>query len=390
MRISKIYTHDYPMNTQMKIIKAIVLLILSITLIHCSSEEMPKPSFGGPSDGDGTPSKQYLKEFAAFPVGNIVSASKLASNSEDNLKFKEILLNDYNSITAENDMKMANIFRGPDNYDWSDGDAIVAYAKANGLRVHGHALVWHSSIPGWLTNFAGTDEEFSKLIENYIKQTVAHFAEEKDSLGNSVVASWDVLNEYFDGTSVRSSLFSQRMGADFHKKLFQWAREANSDVKLFYNDYNVIGISSKRSAILSMVSDFQSNNIPIDGIGAQVHINYQWPTITDIQNGFQEIANTGLLIHSSELDITVNPNDDISELTAERAISQSVQFQRLAFYYGEIVPKNQQFGITVWGFRDQDSWIYEGGTDWPLLYDNNFEPKPAYDGFRNGLDGQAP
>ena len=64
--------------------------------------------------------------------------------------------------------------------------------------------------------------------------------------------------------------------------------------------------------------------------------------------------------------------------------------QRLAFYYGEIVPKNQQFGITVWGFRDQDSWIYEGGTDWPLLYDNNFEPKPAYDGFRNGLDGQAP
>ncbi len=180
------------------------------------------------------------------------------------------------------------------------------------------------------------------------------------------------------------------MGADFHKKLFQWAREANSDVKLFYNDYNVIGISSKRSAILSMVSDFQSNNIPIDGIGAQVHINYQWPTITDIQNGFQEIANTGLLIHSSELDITVNPNDDISELTAERAISQSVQFQRLAFYYGEIVPKNQQFGITVWGFRDQDSWIYEGGTDWPLLYDNNFEPKPAYDGFRNGLDGQAP
>ncbi len=129
---SKIYTHDYPVNTQMKIIKAIVLLILSITLIHCSSEEMPKPSFGGPSDGDGTPSKQYLTEFAAFPVGNIVSASKLASNSEDNLKFKEILLNDYNSITAENDMKMANIFRGPDNYDWSDGDAIVAYAKPMG------------------------------------------------------------------------------------------------------------------------------------------------------------------------------------------------------------------------------------------------------------------
>ncbi|MER3376058.1 MAG: endo-1,4-beta-xylanase [Allomuricauda sp.] len=384
----------------MKIVKGSIILIFGL-LTGCSSGS---DDGGGPSDNpdsgttdDDVPAEDpflydatdNLKDVASFPVGNIVSASKLASTSGDNTTFKQILNQEYNSITAENDMKMANIFTGADTYDFSDGDAIVAYAKENGLKVHGHALIWHQSIPGWLNSFAGTDDEFEAQIEGYVKATVAHFAEAKDDGGNPIVASWDVVNEYFDGSSIRSTLFTQRMGNDYHKKVFQWAREADPDVRLFYNDYNIAGEVGKRNAIISMVNDFEANTIPIDGIGMQMHLNHDWPS-SDLPISIQDIANTGLLVHISELDVKVNYNDDITSFTEERAIAQEFQYQRAGYYYTTIVPPAQQFGLTLWGFRDQDSWLYDGGSDWPLLYDNDFNTKISHRGLVAGLNGEDP
>lgn len=372
--------------------RKLMFLILAgvFTLGGCDSDE-PKPDpiteVPDEDDDDTVATAVYLKDHTAFPIGNIVSAVRLSSTAGET--FREILLNDFNSITAENDMKMAEIFRGPDSYNFTKGNAIVAYAAESGIRVHGHALVWHSSVPGWLNNYSGTDEEFATLIENYIKTTVSHFAEFKDEDGNAVVASWDVLNEYFDGSSARNSIFRQRMGDGYHKKLFQWAREADPNVKLFYNDYNIAGQPGKRNVILNMVADFQANDIPIDGIGMQMHLNHDWPT-NDLPLAVEEIAGTGLLVHVSELDVKVNYNDDITEFTEERAAQQADQYQRVAYYYTTLVPSSQQFGITFWGMRDEDSWLYNGGTDWPLLYDNDYNPKPAYNSFIRGLKGVAP
>ena len=95
-------------------------------------------------------------------------------------------------------------------------------------------------------------------------------------------------------------------------------------------------------------------------------------------------------MHISEIDVKVNYNDDITEFTSERAQAQSDQYQRAAYYYKTIVPSSQQFGVTVWGLRDIDSWLYDNGTDWPLLFDNNFDRKQAYIGFTNGLKGISP
>ena len=95
---------------------------------------------------------------------------------------------------------MANIFTGPNSYDFSDGDLIVEFAKNNGFRVFGHALIWHNSIPNWLKNYQGSDADFEALIKNYIQACVAHFSAEKTTRSGvavSVVAGWDVVNEAF-------------------------------------------------------------------------------------------------------------------------------------------------------------------------------------------------
>ena len=377
----------------MKTRKILSILIIVLLFLGCSSDSPSSggvtvggPTGGGDDGGGGGSTTFYLQDFADFPMGNIVSANGLASTSSANNTMKEILSNEYNSITAENDMKPNNMFTGPDpeDYDWSDGDAIVAYAKANGFRVHGHVLAWHSQQPGWFNTFSGTDEQFETAVMDYITATVAHFAEEKDSNGNSIVASWDVYNEAFE-TDAQTNVLMTKID-DVIAKCFLAARAGDPDVKLFYNDFNVAGDVDKRNNILAMAADFQSRNIPIDGIGMQMHLNHNWPT-DDLPLAIQQIANTGLLVHASELDVKANYGNDVTTLTATRAQEQANQYQNASYYYTTLVPADQQHGITIWGFRDQDSWLYDGGGDWPLLYNNDFSRKSAYNSFTEGLKG---
>ena len=326
-----------------------------------------------------------LKDLASFPIGNVVSANKIQSNNE----FISVLLNDFNSITAENDMKMRNMFIGPNEYDFTDGDLIVSFAKENGIRVFGHALIWHSSIPDWLQNFSGTDLEFEEQVENYIKATVHHFSEQKmiiDGEEVSVVAGWDVVNEAFT-SQAENAIFKQRIGSDYLKKCFLWAREADPEVKLFYNDYGLESNTNKLSLVLNMIDEFRNDNVPIDGIGLQMHIDHISPLLLQIDNNLQAIINKDILIHFSELDITVNRNNDITDLTYERAESQENRYRDIVNLYLNVPPLNR-FGITLWGMRDIDSWLlnhYNNPNEYPLLFNPNYETKLSHRGFAEGL-----
>lgn len=383
----------------MKTGRYFVILFLT-ALFSCSSSDGPSgPIVGGPSDGDGnggggtgggdsnsityTPTNS-LKNRAGFPVGTVVDANKLSSGSY--ASFRTVLNAEFSSITAENQMKMASMFTGPDTYNFTNGDAIVSYAKANGIRVHGHALIWHQSIPSWLQNFSGTNADFEGQVERYIKATVSHFASIKDNSGKSVVESWDVVNEAFT-TDANNAIFRQKIGNDYVAKCFQWAREADADVKLFYNDYNLGSQASKVADVVSMVNTFKANNIPIDGIGMQMHVDYLSPSNSTISSNLNSIVGTGLLVHFSEMDMTVNRSKSLTELTYERALAQQNRFKEIIALYNAI-PANQQFGITLWGLRDSDSWLlnfHNNQNEWPLLFDKDYKYKIAHKGFLEGL-----
>lgn len=384
----------------MKINKFLTILITTIAISCGGDGDGPDPVgpiIGGPTTGGGTtggttgeteslvytPTKT-LKGTADFPIGTVVSANKLSSSSYST--FRTILNGEFNSITAENDMKMASMFTGPDTYNFNNGDAIVTYAKDNGMRVFGHTLIWHSSIPSWLNSYSGTDEEFEAQIEGYIKATVSHFAEFKNSNGEPVVAGWDVVNEAFTDDA-NNAVFKKRMGADYVAKCFKWAREANADVKLFYNDYNLESQTSKVTEVVNMVNRFKSEGVPIDGIGLQMHIDYKDPDVNTISNNLNTLVDTDLLIHFSEMDMTVNRDKVLSELTYERAVEQQNRFEEVVALYNTI-PNNQKFGITLWGMRDSDSWLlnfHNNQNEWPLLFNADYEYKIAHKGFIEGL-----
>ena len=316
-----------------------------------------------------------LRDVANFPVGVALQSRRLSSPPH-----AELTRHVFSSLTAEYEMKMVPLAAGPGAFNWDPADRLVEFATSNGMQVHGHALVWHQTTPAWLESFGGTDEQFEAAVKDYITTVVSRY---KDS-----VRSWDVVNEAVeDGTgALRNSVFRRRMGDDYIVRLFEYARMADPDALLFYNDYGTTWDTNKQAGVLALVDRLRTSAAGIDGVGLQMHVTYTFPDLTSITAAMDEIVKRGLLVHISELDVRVNPEGDLSVLTPERSQAQK---RRVADIVGafQALPPDNRYAITVWGLLDSESWLIDfwGNPEWGLLFDDSFHPKPAYYGFLEAL-----
>ncbi|SMC87971.1 endo-1,4-beta-xylanase [Cellulophaga tyrosinoxydans] len=320
-----------------------------------------------------------------FFVGVAVKSNQLTEGSS----YDTVLKNEFSSITAEYEMKMNPISTGSGSYNWVAADKIVKYGNDNGINVHGHALVWHNAVPNWLANFSGTDAEFALEVKKYITDVVTRYA--------GKVKSWDVVNEAVNDNDggLRNTIFLQKMGPNYIKDCFQWARDAanaagDTNLLLFYNDYATSTNINKQNKVYTIVDDLMANNL-IDGVGFQMHNTYLSPTKIQMETDINRAVVKGLKIHVSELDIQVNQNNDITYLTEERNLAQKAKYLEIVKIYNAL-PAANKYALTVWGFKDNESWIpyntdlNHPGNDWPLLYDKDFKLKSAHTGFLEGLN----
>ena len=235
-------------------------------------------------------------------------------------------------------------------------------------------------IDTFLKNFKGTDQEFETIIEEYITSVVSRYKGKVDS--------WDVVNEAIaDGTSeLRKSIFFERMGPDYVKKCFRYARKADKEVKLFYNDYGLIYDEKKQKGAFVIIDDLIADNL-IDGVGYQMHIDFSFPSKAMIKSATELIVERKLLVHFSELDVKTNPKGDINEFTELRMQAQGKKVYEVVSVYNNL-PKEYKYALSVWGLKDDDSWVTPryGFPDWPLLFDSTFGKKRAYSGFLQALD----
>ena len=323
----------------------------------------------------GSGGTESLKAAATtFSVGTITRSSWVTSGGQHT----NILKQEFNNLTSEYEMKMNIMYPSEGSYDFSAADAIVGFAQANDMNVHGHALIWHNATPSWVENFSGTDAEFEAMVKEYITTTLNRY--------KGKVRSWDVVNEALEdgsGHPLRNSVFKQKMGDDYIKKCFQFARDADPDVLLFYNDYNMASSPSKRAAMFALVDNLGDL---CDGVGAQMHISYNGPSASNIQAVADGTVSRGLKLHFAELDIRANPNGDQSSLTSQRSEEQKAKYKEVVEIYNSI-PLDNKFALTVWGVRDNESWLIDfwGNPEWPLLFDSNYNKKPAYYGYLEGL-----
>lgn len=319
-----------------------------------------------------------LKNKALFGVGAAVQASQLK-----NAEFADAFKNSYSQLTAGYEMKMKHIWTSLTVYNLVNADYLVNYAEQNSMKVHGHTLLWYQSFPEWFIKASYDSLNFENNVKSYIRNVVSRY--------RGKIASWDVANEIFaDNGSLRNDGMVYTVFKDpvaFYGRCFQYARNADPDVKLFYNDYDIVLNASKRNAVKEMVARFKREGYPIDGLGEQCHTTV-WTDKILRSSGFADLAKTGLLMHISELDVRVNQNkSDSYVFSISEQQKQSDTYKSIVEMF-ELLPQVQKFAITTWGLTDKYTWIsnWWHPKDYPLLFDNDYNKKKAYFGFLEGLN----
>jgi len=345
--------------------KTVILLTLATLFAGCTKDNEIVVS---------TP----LKEKAQFGIGAAVSVAHLKEAD-----FSDAFKNNFNQLTAEYEMKMAHIWTSLSEYNWVSADYLVNYATANNMKVHGHTLLWYQSFPTWFKNASYDSLNFENNVKTYIQAFVSRY--------KGKIVSWDVANEIFaDNGTLRNDGIVYKTFKDpvaFYGRCFQYTRNSDPDVKLFYNDYDMVLNSAKRNSVKEMVARFKKEGYPIDGLGEQCHTTVWTDKITR-SSGFNDLANTGLLMHISELDVRVNQNkSDTYVFNDSDQQKQSDTYRGIAEMF-ESIPQVQKFAITTWGLTDKYTWLtgWWHPKEYPLLLDNTYNKKKAYYGFLEGLN----
>jgi endo-1,4-beta-xylanase len=349
-----------------------------------------------PPPPDNTVTNLYMLAPAGLPIGVAVPAGDASNSMLSSTDRRDIVDNHFSQVTAENIMKPSYLHPAPTSYFFDDADALVDYAASQGKTVHGHVLIWHNQLPGWMSSYApGDASAWASMMLDHISQIVDHYADA------DIVVSWDVVNEAFtdsdtdmDGLhDLRSTPWFDNIGPGYLAEAFRAAAAADPNADLYYNDYNIAGVPAKLDAVLDMVDRFGSDPspVPIHGIGFQMHVSLDWPDIATIRDAFSRAAATGLKIKISELDVTVNTDGSgnpgtMTSLSDAVALQQQERYREIVSAYLAEVPAAQRGGISVWGIADVDSWRRSNNqNEWPLLFDDDFAPKPALQGFADGL-----
>ncbi|TDE59277.1 beta-1 4-xylanase [Nonomuraea mesophila] len=305
--------------------------------------------------------------------GKFIGAALATSPLSNETAYRNIAATEFNQITAENVMKWDTTEPSQNQFNFSGADAIVNFATQNNQQVHGHTLVWHNQTPGWVQGLgAGAMRD---AMENHIAAVVGRYAD------NPAVVSWDVVNEIFDENGGwRSSFWYNTLGQSFVADAFRAAREADPDARLCINDYNVEGINAKSTAMYNLVRSLRQQGVPVDCVGLQGHLSIQYGFPNDLQQNLERFAALGVQVRITELDIRMqtprNSSKDATQATYYRnAVNACLAVTACA-------------GVTIWGFTDRHSWVPDTfpGEGAALIYDENYQSKPAYDAVHDALD----
>ncbi|HVY75881.1 MAG TPA: endo-1,4-beta-xylanase [Puia sp.] len=325
-----------------------------------------------------------------FLIGTAMNARQI---QEKDSAGDRLIKQQFDAVTPENVMKAEVIQPGWDKYNFDLADKLVAFAKKNNIRVNAHTLIWHSQLPGFVHHINSADS-----LRQYFVNHITTLASRYDGK----VYSWDVVNEALneDG-SLRKSIFLEKLGDDYIVEAFRLAQKAAPHTKLYYNDYN-IEQPAKRAGAIALIKKIQAAGVRIDGVGIQGHWRANNVPFDDIEKSIQEFSALGIEVMFTELDLGVLPNPwdsntaDVNQTaknnnndkmnpyaaglpdSVEQA--QAAAYERLFRIFMKYRKKVSR--VTFWGVNDGQSWLNDwpirGRTNYPLLFDRQFNPKPAF------------
>jgi len=337
-----------------------------------------------------TPESSSLKETfkSNFLIGTALNAEQI---EEKDSVAAMLVQREFSSITAENSMKCEIIHPAWDRYDFNIADKFVAYGRQHHMFIVGHNLIWHSQLSPFVSKIK-TRDSLLLFMTNHINTIAGRYTGKVDG--------WDVVNEALneDGT-MRNSIFLEKIGEGYVTKAFELAAKASPNTEMYYNDYN-IEQPMKRAGAISLIKKIQAAGVRIDGVGIQGHWSINNLPVEDLEKAIVEFAALGLKVMITELDLTVLPNPwdlkgaDVNQnfegnkamnpypknLPDSLDVKLTQSYESLFRIFLKHTKKISR--VTFWGVGDGQSWLnhwpIKNRTNYPLLFDRNFNKKSAY------------
>ena len=338
--------------------------------------------------------KKTLKEAlkGKFLIGTAVNTRQASGQDKAGVR---VIQEQFNAIVAENCMKSQEMHPEENRYNFTQADEFVAFGEKNGMVITGHTLIWHSQLSPWFC----VDGEGKNVSPEVLKKRM------KDHITTIVkrykgrIIGWDVVNEAIeDDGSYRKSKFYEILGEEYIPLAFQYAHEADPNAELYYNDFSMAN-PGKRAGVVKLVKALKKRGIRIDAVGMQGHIGMDYPQVGEFEKSMLAFAEAGVKVMVTELDLTVLPTpkqnigaevsasfeykkdmnpypnglpEDVSKAWTERMND----FFRLFLKHQDIITR-----VPLWGVTDLDTWRNDwpmrGRTDYPLLFDRSYQPKPV-------------
>lgn len=355
------------------------LLCMVLTAFACSErKEIKDPSL-----------KEALN--GKFYIGTALNREQIQGHDTASLN---IIRGQFDAIVAENCMKSMYLQPKEGEFFFDDADKFVAFGEKNNMYITGHCLIWHSQAPAWFF----VDEKGKNVSKEVLKERMKKHITTVVSRYKGRIKGWDVVNEaIMEDGSYRKSKFYEILGEEFIPLAFQYAHEADPEAELYYNDYNE-WYKGKRNTVVALIKSFKEKGLRIDGIGMQGHVSLDSPSIEEYQATIDDYTSTGVKVMLTELDLSALPSPwgntgaNITDTIAYKkqinpyteALPDSVSTEwtkRMEDLFKLFIDNKDKISrVTLWGVTDRDSWKNDfpvrGRTDYPLLFDRNYQAKP--------------
>jgi endo-1,4-beta-xylanase len=335
---------------------------------------------------DAPPAEPTLR--AAGAAKGILAGTAVGRGILDDPAMAQLIVDQYNILVCENDMKWAATQPEQGRYDFTRADTVVAFAESHGQRMRGHNLCWHVNNPPWLTA-ALTPQIAASILEDHVRTVAGHYA--------GRIHSWDVVNEAVlpaDGRKdgLRKSIWLQMLGPDYLDLAYRAAAAADPQARLTYNDYDIERDNPvherRRKAVLDLLRWFRKKNIPLQAVGIQSHLTASLVPATwkGLNRFLDQLHDLGLEVYVTEMDV-----EDL-ELPGDIPTRDRMVAAMYRGYLGDVLNHPAVKAVLTWGFTDKYSWLTHSRHQRPdalpkrpLPFDADLRPKPAFNAMIDAL-----
>lgn len=321
-----------------------------------------------------------------FLIGSIAKSSQIQG---DDYMILKILNENFNSITAENCMKSGIIQPNEGKFSFYESDIFVESGEENNMFIVGRSLVWHLHAPDWFF----VDKNGNQVSRDVLIQRMKTHIQTIVGRYKGRINGWEVVTDaVLNDGMYRQSKFYEIIGEDYIKLAFQFAHEADPDAELYYCD-NRMYLEPKLNTVVKIIKGLKAEAVKIDGVTLKSGFSLNEPSIEEVEKSIDTLASCGLKVIISELDMSVLPESkDTLNLTQNMnpyvdGLPDSVSKiwnQRMFDFYKLFIKHSDQISrVTTYGVTDGASWRNDwpitNRTDYPLLFDRKFQPKPVVD-----------